>query len=197
MEEKNNRVRRVQRGSLDGSIYFESTEKTLERKERERIKDVVASRASIFLAMDKETKAAHNEEIDKLIDWWFKPLDVKLESGKYQGYTPLEILEKHPEDVMEAFSKAIVDHYDFPDSRDLHKIKEYCPGFKLSDEAAKIYQYEKEVYENLAWEEHLVDLPRERHLKDLDSLGEPSEGSSEDYNENLDLDQQHHDFYQG
>lgn len=277
MEEKNNRVRRVQRGSLDGSnkprfiqewfygpyqsltseeiclrdpawlseaisqkiidgsqkivdlkLYFESrllkfaeinpefsisieAEKAIaerkvkfeikmamKEKERERMKRVMAERDLIYDAMSKETKETHQEETYKLIGWWFNSKVVKLESGKYKGYTVIEILEKHPEDAMKAFSKAIVNHYYSPGEQVLYWLKQYCPSFRLSDEAAKIYQYEKEAYEDeLAWEEHLIDLARERHLRDLDSLGEPSEGSSEDYNDNLDLDQQHPDFYQG
>ena len=173
-------------------------EMELEKKERERIKSVMAERDLIYDSMDEESKFAHNEEIYKLIGWWFNSKNVKWESGKFKGFTSTEILEKYPEDAMKAFSQAIVNHYYCPSEDEVYWIKQYCPNFKLSDEADVIYKYELEAYENaLAWEEHLEDLARERHLKDLDSLGEPSEGSSEDYNDNLDLDQQHPDFYQG
>lgn len=173
-------------------------QRAAEKKERERIENLMAERELIFSAMSEEAKAAHNEQIDKLIGWWFNPTDVKLESGKYEGYTTWEILEQRTEDAVEDFSKAIVDHYFYLDELQLHWIKVYCPSFKLSDESAEINKYEKDALDKeIAEQEYLDDLAHEEHLRDLDSLGEPTEGSSEDWNDNLDLDQQHPDFYQG
>ena len=105
---------------------------------------------------------------------------------------------KHPQDVMDAFSKSIVDHYHFPHERLLEKIKHYCPGFKLSDEAAIIYKYENDALKmELARQEEMNDLIYEEYIRDMaDNFEEPSEESSEDYyDDRLDLDQQHPDFY--
>lgn len=169
------------------------------KKERERIENIMAGRELIYNALSKEDKKALWVEILQLIGWWFKPHDVQLESGKYRGYTPLEILDKHAEDAMEAFSKAIVDYYYFPDESVVFWIKHYCPSFRLSDEAADIYQYELEAHEeDIVRQEYLHYLAYLHNQRDIaDYFGEPSEGSSEDYDDRLDLDQQHPDFYQG
>jgi len=171
----------------------------LEKVERERIENIMAQRELIYNAMSKEAKAAHMAERTKLIGWLFKPDDVQLEAGKYKGFTPVEILERYSEDVMEDFSKAIIDHYYFPNESDIDWIKHHCPSFRLSDEAAVIYQYEMDALEEqIAIQEHLDYLACvENQGEIMDYFGEPSEGSSEDYNDKLDLDQQHPDFYQG
>ena len=169
-----------------------------EKKERERIESLMTVREMKYNEMSEEERATHLEETIKLVGPWFKHFKSKLETGRYKGYTPLEILEKHPQDVMEAFSKAIVDHYHFPHERLLDKIKYYCPGFKLSDEAAIIYKYENDALKmELARQEEMNDLIYEEYIRDMaDNFEEPSEESSEDYyDDRLDLDQQHPDFY--
>lgn len=170
-----------------------------EKKEKERVEDLMAARELKYSELNEEAKAAHLEEIVKLVGPWFGLFYKKLESGKYEGYTPVEILEKHPEEVMEAFSKVIVDHFHFPHERLLDRIKHFCPGFKLSDEAEIIHKYDKDTLEiELARQEDMYDLVYEEYIRDMaDSFEEPSEGSSEDYYDKLDLDQQHPDFYQG
>ena len=120
----------------------------LEKKEMERIKVIMAARELKYNSWNEEAIAANKEEMHKLIGWWFKPKDVKLEFGKYKGYMPLEILDKHPEDAMEAFSNAIINHYYFLHESEIHWLKQYCPSFKLSDEAEEIYKYEMEVHKN-------------------------------------------------
>lgn len=173
-------------------------ERAFEKKEKERVKGIMAARDLKYSSLNEEAKSAHTQEILKLIGWWFKPFDVQLESGKYRGLTPKEIFEKRTEDAMEDFSKAIVNHYYFPSERDIDWIKQDYPSFNFSDEASEIYEYEKNSLANeKASEEYIEYLAYEEHLKEMDRLGEPSERSSEDYNDNLDLDQQHPDFYQG
>lgn len=169
-----------------------------EKKEKERIENLMTARDLKYSQFSKETKEAHLKEIEELVGPWFKNFRDKLERGRYQGYTPIEILEKHPQDVMDAFSKSIVDHYHFPHERLLEKIKHYCPGFKLSDEAAIIYKYENDALKmELARQEEMNDLIYEEYIRDMaDSFEEPSEESIEDYyDDRLDLDQQHPDFY--